>query len=101
MSTALISLAALAALRLWDVSALDLAVAADHCFPAGHACTAFAWVGGYFALGPVQPTAGRRWLSGAGAHFTSHALWTAWLCWTWAWACSAFPPGDRRAAAAG
>jgi membrane-associated PAP2 superfamily phosphatase len=86
-----------------------------HCFPAGHASAAFAWVAGYFALRPAQPRSARRWLAGAllagavlglaqqvrGAHFTSHTLWTAWLCWTWAWACTAFLPGDRRAAAAG
>ena len=67
-----------------------------HCFPAGHASTGFALVSGYFGLRPHAPKAARRWLIGAlatgfalglvqqmrGAHFTSHTLWTAWLCWT-------------------
>lgn len=66
-----------------------------HCFPAGHASTGFA----FWALVPwLQPHStawARRWLWGAlvsgavlglaqqlrGAHFTSHTLWTAWLCW--------------------
>ena len=66
-----------------------------HCFPAGHASAGFAFLGGYFAL----RRAGSRWalvsLATAiaaglilglaqqlrGAHFMSHTLWTAWLCW--------------------
>jgi membrane-associated PAP2 superfamily phosphatase len=86
-----------------------------HCFPAGHASGGFAWVAGYFALRDRQPAAARRWLAAAlvagavmglaqqlrGAHFASHTLWTAWLCWTWAWACSAFLPRERHAPAAG
>jgi membrane-associated PAP2 superfamily phosphatase len=67
-----------------------------HCFPAGHASAAFAYVGGYWAWRRVSPAIARRWLAGAliagallglsqqwrGAHFMSHTLWTAWLCWT-------------------
>lgn len=67
-----------------------------HCFPAGHASAAFAWIAGYFAWPRDNPVA-RRWLAGAlvagmvlgvgqqlrGAHFMSHTLWTAWICWTW------------------
>ncbi len=74
-------------------------VAADggsgHCFPAGHASTGFAFVGGYFALRQQLPHLARVWLAAAlavgfalgavqqlrGAHFMSHTLWTAWLCW--------------------
>jgi membrane-associated PAP2 superfamily phosphatase len=66
-----------------------------HCFPAGHASAAFAFIGGYFALRPVSPRAAMAWLACAmaagfvlglaqqlrGAHFMSHTLWTAWLCW--------------------
>ena len=72
-----------------------------HCFPAGHASAGFAFVGGYFVLRDRAPRAARIWLATAltaglvlgvsqqmrGAHFMSHTLWTAWLCWTVAWAC--------------
>jgi membrane-associated PAP2 superfamily phosphatase len=65
------------------------------CFPAGHALSAFAYIGGFFALSSVAPRAAWGWLAvviaaGAfagisqqlrGAHFVSHTLWTAWLCW--------------------
>lgn len=66
------------------------------CFPAGHASTGFAFIGGFFALRQLAPVLARRWLAAAlfagfllgmaqqvrGAHFMSHTLWTAWLCWT-------------------
>ncbi len=70
-----------------------------HCFPAGHASAAFAFFGGFFVLRPVTPRAA-RWcfalvmIAGLvlglsqqlrGAHFMSHTLWTAWLCWSTAW----------------
>jgi membrane-associated PAP2 superfamily phosphatase len=69
------------------------------CFPAGHATTGFAFVGGYFALRGHWPRLARRWLYTAlgaglvlglaqqlrGAHFMSHTLWTAWICWMAAW----------------
>ena len=72
-----------------------------HCFPAGHASAGFAFISGYFALRHDLPRAARRWLAVAlvagfalglaqqmrGAHFMSHTLWTAWLCWTSAWLC--------------
>lgn len=71
------------------------------CFPAGHASAAFGFVAGYFALRLARPRAARAWLAAAllaglafglvqqwrGAHFASHTLWTAWLCWTFALAC--------------
>ncbi|RYF38242.1 MAG: phosphatase PAP2 family protein, partial [Comamonadaceae bacterium] len=71
------------------------------CFPAGHASAAFGFVAGYFALRLPRPRAARLWLAAAlvaglafglvqqwrGAHFASHTLWTAWLCWTFALAC--------------
>lgn len=67
-----------------------------HCFPGGHASTGFALVAGYFGLREKAPRAARVWLAAAlvtglglglvqqirGAHFTSHNLWTAWICWT-------------------
>ncbi|QPF71822.1 phosphatase PAP2 family protein [Roseateles sp. DAIF2] len=71
-----------------------------HCFPAGHASAGFAFVGGYFAFRGVAPAIARRWLCAAlaaglllglsqqlrGAHFMSHTLWSALLCWLSAWA---------------
>ena len=66
------------------------------CFPAGHASAAFAFLGGYFLLARRVPGVARWWLAGAvigglalglaqqmrGAHYMSHTLWTAWICWT-------------------
>lgn len=65
------------------------------CFPSGHAATALSFCVGWFALREQAPHAARWWLavslaSGAalgtvqvmrGAHYLSHALWSAWLCW--------------------
>lgn len=70
-----------------------------HCFPAGHASTGFAFFSVYFAFREVDPRLARRALLLAlaagsllglaqqlrGAHFASHTLWTAWICWTTAW----------------
>jgi membrane-associated PAP2 superfamily phosphatase len=69
------------------------------CFPAGHATSGFAFVGGFFALRHHLPRLARGWLAGAlvaglvlgavqqlrGAHFMSHTLWTAWICWMVGW----------------
>ena len=66
-----------------------------HCFPSGHASSAFAFLAGYFALRPHDPRAARGWLAAVcalgavyglgqmmrGAHYASHTLWTAWLSW--------------------
>ncbi|WP_048440752.1 phosphatase PAP2 family protein [Caenimonas sp. SL110] len=66
-----------------------------HCFPAGHASAGFALIGGYFAFADRSPRIARYWLIGAllaglvlglaqqvrGAHFMSHTLWTALICW--------------------
>lgn len=76
------------------------------CFPAGHASTGFSWVAGYFVLRPHAPRTARRWLLVAlsvgfvlgfvqqlrGAHYLSHTLWSAWLCWAWAWLCNLLLP---------
>jgi membrane-associated PAP2 superfamily phosphatase len=65
------------------------------CFPSGHAAGAFAFLSGVFVLRPYRPDLARRWLIGVllvgtlfgaaqlvrGAHYPSHTLWTAWLCW--------------------
>ncbi|RZJ19812.1 MAG: phosphatase PAP2 family protein [Haliea sp.] len=73
------------------------------CFPAGHASSGFAFVGGYFAFRDVWPGLARRWLAVAmatglllglaqqlrGAHFMSHTLWTGLVCWCVCWAVDA------------
>lgn len=78
----------------WRLGVLD--GGGGHCFPSGHASAAFAFLGGYFALKRAYPVAARRWLLGVlaagvlfglgqlarGAHYPSHTLWTAWICWT-------------------
>jgi membrane-associated PAP2 superfamily phosphatase len=65
------------------------------CFPAGHASAGFAFVSGWFALRRSAPRVAGRWLACAlgaglllglgqqlrGAHYMSHTLWTASLCW--------------------
>ena len=67
-----------------------------HCFPAGHASAAFGFVAGWFVLRRAAPDLAARWLLAAlvaglvlglaqqlrGAHYLSHTLWTAWICWT-------------------
>lgn len=69
--------------------------ASQHCFPAGHASSGFAFAGGWFALRRHLPGHAKWWLAGSmaaglvlgvsqqarGAHFASHTLWTAWICW--------------------
>jgi membrane-associated PAP2 superfamily phosphatase len=66
-----------------------------HCFPSGHAVSAFAYFGLYFMWRWHAPSRARAvlvavllmgLLFGAaqlarGAHYPSHTLWTAWLCW--------------------
>jgi membrane-associated PAP2 superfamily phosphatase len=67
-----------------------------HCFPAGHASSGFAFVGGYFSFREHDARLAKVWLGTAiaaglllgigqqlrGAHFMSHTLWTGWICWT-------------------
>lgn len=67
-----------------------------HCFPSGHAVAAFAFFGLHFCWRDYNPRKARLWLTvvlvlgtmyGAaqlmrGAHYPSHTLWSAWLCWT-------------------
>jgi len=113
----------------WDLSTFG--GAADHlshwvwgrpdggpgrCFPAGHAATGFAFVGGAFVLRQVSERHARWCLVAAlatglllgaaqqlrGAHFMSHTLWTGWLCWCSAWVVQALfavgHPAGRTAA---
>lgn len=65
------------------------------CFPSGHASTAFGFLAGWYVLRRTAPGLARAWLvatvaSGLtlgwvqmmrGAHYASHTLWTAWICW--------------------
>jgi membrane-associated PAP2 superfamily phosphatase len=81
-------------LRLFD--AVPAGWQRGSCFPAGHALSAFAYFGGYFAWCAVDRRVARAWLIAVlavglwigvsqqlrGAHFLSHTLWTAWLAWT-------------------
>jgi len=66
-----------------------------HCFPSGHAVAAFAFFGMYFLWRDHDTQRARLWLAGVlvagalfgwaqlarGAHYPSHTLWSAWLCW--------------------
>jgi membrane-associated PAP2 superfamily phosphatase len=66
-----------------------------HCFPSGHAVTAFAFFSLYFLWRPYRPVLARMMLGAVvalglifgltqlvrGAHFPSHIFWSAWLCW--------------------
>jgi membrane-associated PAP2 superfamily phosphatase len=78
------------------------AYAADHCFPAAHASVGYAWLALYFAgFGSRRG----RWLGLAiglgagllfgicqqlrGAHFASHDVWAAIICW---WVALAWRP---------
>lgn len=81
---------------------------AGHCFPSGHATSAVGFLGGWFLLREPHPRLARAWLAAVllltvvygtaqmarGAHYASHTLWAAWLCWVLGLAVL----GSRRAA---
>jgi len=83
---------------------------AGHCFPAGHAASGFTFVGGYFAFRRTDAQLARAWLLAAlgaglllglaqqwrGAHFMSHTLWSAVVCWVAAWLVEAAWPRSWR-----
>jgi membrane-associated PAP2 superfamily phosphatase len=66
-----------------------------HCFPSGHAVAAFGFFPMYFLWRRHDAARARAWLAGVliagfvfglaqlvrGAHFASHTMWSAWLCW--------------------
>ena len=72
---------------------------ADHCFPAGHASSAYMFFGVYFVSKQLFPQHARNVLYGIivlgvifgvaqqlrGAHFISHDLTSAFICWTVSW----------------
>ena len=67
-----------------------------HCFPSGHASSAFAFFSLFFMLRRAYPAQARVALGAVvvlgamygvaqmarGAHYPSHTMWTAWICWT-------------------
>ena len=69
------------------------------CFPAGHASAGFAFMTAWFSWCRSSPITAAAWLGAAmaaglilgvgqqlrGAHFMSHTLWTAWICWVTGW----------------
>jgi len=71
------------------------------CAPSGHAAAGFAWLAGYIALRDVDRRAARIVLAfsltlgilagltqlARGAHFFSHVLLTAWICFVVTWTC--------------
>ncbi len=84
-----------------------------HCFPSGHASAAFAFLSGGWVLARAYPRLGRAWVAAViglgvvyglgqmlrGAHYPSHTMWTAWICWAVTAALMAIRP--RTAARAG
>ncbi len=78
-----------------------------HCFPSGHAVAAFGLLPQYFLWRARDGRRARAWLAAVallgllfggaqlvrGAHFVSHTLWSAWLCWTLALVAAQWAPG--------
>lgn len=66
-----------------------------HCFPSGHAVSAFAFFSLVFLMAPFQRRLAGIWAMvvvvfgllfgivqmARGAHYLSHVLWSGWLCW--------------------
>jgi membrane-associated PAP2 superfamily phosphatase len=82
-----------------------------HCFPSGHAVSAFGFFGLYFLWRDHDPRRAHAALLAVsvlglllgtaqiarGAHHLSHVLWSAWLCWTVACAAAAVQLARRAA----
>jgi membrane-associated PAP2 superfamily phosphatase len=80
-----------------------------HCFPSGHATAAFGFLSLHFGWRVQRPRAARAalwavctvgalfgWAQLArGAHFASHTLWAAWLCWVVCAAAARFRAAPR------
>jgi membrane-associated PAP2 superfamily phosphatase len=85
--------------RFFD--AVPLNPGSGRCAPSGHAASGFVWLAGYIALRDVDRTKARFALAFSlalgvltgltqlvrGAHFLSHVLLTAWVCFAVAWVC--------------
>lgn len=81
-----------------------------HCFPSGHASAAFAFLCGGWALRRGYPRAASTWVACVvalgvvygvgqmlrGAHYPSHTIWTAWICWAVTVAATSVAPGRIR-----
>lgn len=82
--------------QFWLQSLWSPLPGADHCFPAGHASSAYMFLGLYFVSKHLFPQHARQILFGVillgvifglaqqlrGAHFISHDITSAFLCWT-------------------
>jgi membrane-associated PAP2 superfamily phosphatase len=80
-----------------------------HCFPSGHAVAAFGFFGLYFLWRGHDARKARLWLAAVlvvgllfgtaqlarGAHYPSHTLWSAWLCWVICVAAAQWLPRSR------
>jgi membrane-associated PAP2 superfamily phosphatase len=78
----------------WQIGVAD--GGGGHCFPSGHAVSAFAFFSVYFLWRDHRPQLARMMLIAVlllgglfgfaqlvrGAHYPSHVLWSGWLCWT-------------------
>ncbi len=78
----------------WTLGVADSG--SGRCFPSGHAVAAFAFLGMHFMWRSHSQRRARVWLVAVlaaglvfglaqllrGAHYPSHTLWSAWLCWT-------------------
>lgn len=85
--------------RFFD--AVPLSPGSGRCAPSGHVVSGFVWLTGYIALRGVDRTVARFALAFSlllgiltgltqlvrGAHFLSHVLLTAWVCFAVAWVC--------------
>lgn len=94
----------------WMLGSFD--AGPGHCFPSGHAVAAFAFFSGYFLFRSTRPAVARTWLAAVliaglaygwgqlarGAHYPSHTLWSAWLCWCACAAVDRLPRSAQRVA---
>lgn len=81
-----------------------------HCFPSGHAAAGFAFFSLYLLWREHRPGLARALLVGVllmgalfgwaqlarGAHYPSHSLWSAWLCWVVVWLVQQQPWAQRQ-----
>lgn len=91
----------------WQLGVLD--GGSGHCFPSGHAAAGFAFFSLYLLWRGHRPGLARALLVGVllmgllfgwaqlarGAHYPSHSLWSAWLCWVLVWLMHSVPAWRR------
>jgi membrane-associated PAP2 superfamily phosphatase len=87
----------------WQFGVLD--GGAGHCFPSGHAAAGFAFFSLYLLWRGHRPRLARWMLLAVlglgaifgmaqmarGAHYPSHSMWSAWLCWVLVWLVQSAP----------